>query len=489
MRSFIGRHPWLILAAVTLITAACGADTGTGGGTGLVTLTLSDPPTCQLPTGEFVNVFVTVTRVRAHLSAGVGAGDAEWVNLVDRTAAPVQVDLLSNPDTACILSTLGSTMGLPAGNYQQIRLHLLSNTPDAGVAVPAANACGAVGFNCAVLGDGSVVALDLSSQDTTGLKIPPGRIAGGAISLVDGQSADINIDFNICASFVRTNIPAGVPVQGPNGYRMRPALFAGEVALNSNSISGKVVDSATSAAIPGAIIMILAQLPDADNIGRVVMQTRANATDGTFQMCPLPTGDYDISVSVTDNAGVAHHPTMALEVPTGTDLGNVPVIPQVAPDTALGQIDGLVSSQTIGGTPTSINAVVSAVQPATPTGGTERLVVVPPMGSSTVSIATAPGSCPASTECANYMLFVPAGNPSIGTFDAGGTTYSAPGAAPNLYQINVQAFLPGTGHEDSCKPSTVTVTLDNGSNPLAVSAGITTVAAPITFTACTPVTP
>ena len=489
MRMFISRYPWLALVVVALITAGCGTDTGSGGGTGLVTLTLSDPPTCQLPAGEFLNVYVTVTRVRAHISAGAGEADADWVDLVNRTADPIQVDLLSNPDTACILSTLGSTMGLPPGDYQQIRLHLLSNTPAAEQATPVTNACGVVGFNCAVLGDGSVVALDLSSQDTTGLMIPPGRIAGGGISLVDGQSADINIDFNICASFVRTNIPAGVPVQGPNGYRMRPTLFAGEVALNSNSISGMVVDSVSLAAITGATVMVFAQQPDIDNVDRVIMQTRANATDGTFQMCPLPTGNYDIAVSVTDDTGVAHHPTMALEVPTGTDLGNVPVIAQAAPDTALSELNGRVSSQATGGTPTSINAVVSAVQPATPTGGTERLVVVPPMGTSTAAIATAPGACPASTECANYMLFVPAGNPSIGTFDAGGTIYSTPGAAPNLYQVNVQAFLPGTGHEESCTPAHQTITNDSTANPLAVVAGAATTAAPVFFSGCTAVVP
>jgi hypothetical protein len=79
---------------------------------------------------------VTVTRVRAHISSTANPDDSSWVDLVDLRSTPKQIDLLSIGDTSCTLATLGSTTGLPPGNYQQIRLYLLSNNPAAGEATP-----------------------------------------------------------------------------------------------------------------------------------------------------------------------------------------------------------------------------------------------------------------------------------------------------------------------------------------------------------------
>jgi hypothetical protein len=111
----------------------------------------------------------------------------------------MQIDLFSKANTNCVLAQLGSA-SLPVGSYQQIRLLLVSNSPAAGVPVPSPNACAGNGFNCALLDDGTIHELLLSSQDNTGLKIPPGQILGGPIQVAAGQSVDLNIDFNACAS-------------------------------------------------------------------------------------------------------------------------------------------------------------------------------------------------------------------------------------------------------------------------------------------------
>src|SRR6266581_4092644 len=103
--------------------------------TGKVTTRITVPPTC---TAQYSNVWVTVTKVVAHISSDAGPSDSGWVTLVDKTNSPMQIDLLSLASTTCTFKTLGSTTGLPPGKYQQIRLILLAN--DATGTTPSPNA-------------------------------------------------------------------------------------------------------------------------------------------------------------------------------------------------------------------------------------------------------------------------------------------------------------------------------------------------------------
>ncbi|MFQ5926592.1 MAG: DUF4382 domain-containing protein, partial [Terriglobia bacterium] len=181
----------LLLALAVLVgLAGCGGSGETqvrGNVAGVVTVTLSDPPTCRFAPGAFRHIWITVTDVRAHISAGAQANASGWQDLTPGLAdAPQQVDLLAAP-TGCTLAMLGSTLGLPPGQYQQIRFILLSNDPPPGTPTPGLNNCGNQGFNCVELANGGPRRLELSSEAQTGIKIPPGRIAGGAITIEAGQ--------------------------------------------------------------------------------------------------------------------------------------------------------------------------------------------------------------------------------------------------------------------------------------------------------------
>src|SRR5260370_7196539 len=69
------------------------------------------------------------------------------------------------------------------------------------------------------------------------MKIPSGQMAGGHFTVVSGQTKDLNIDFDACASIV---------IQGSGQYRLKPVLHAGEVSTTSASINGKLLDKPTT---------------------------------------------------------------------------------------------------------------------------------------------------------------------------------------------------------------------------------------------------
>lgn len=143
-------------------------------GTGTISVSMTDPPSCAFPNGSFQHVYVSIRSVQAHTSATADDSTPGWQELAPQlNKLPLQIDLFA-AGNACLLTELGSNTALPAGTYQQIRLLLVANDGGGGP-VPASNACGSQGYNCVVLHDGSVHELLLSSQANTGLKIPRGK--------------------------------------------------------------------------------------------------------------------------------------------------------------------------------------------------------------------------------------------------------------------------------------------------------------------------
>jgi hypothetical protein len=465
----VKRHlSFRLLAVVFALAVMVGLLVSCGGGTtsstsptpsmtGNITTTISDPPSCAL---AFDHVYVTVTKVTANISSSAEESASGWVTLADLTESPKQIDLLNLPGSgACVLSqTLGSTTGLQPGDYQQIRLYLLANNASSG---PDPNECGAGAFNCVVPTGGAAQPLLLSSEAQTGLKIPPGQIAGGAISLEAGQSADINIDFDACASILR---------QGNGQYRLKPTLHAGVVSVSNNSLSGKVVDSSNSnAPIEGATVLL--EQPDMNDatIDRV-MRSTVTAADGSFNFCPLDSaGPFDVVVAAytapLGGDANTYNATVAFGVPVGTNLDPLPLVPEGTPPTMPATITGQVTSTGTGGA-IAADVTLSALQQATPVGGATMSVTIPIFGAlmqpPTFTTTDTPDpstpACPVDTLCYNYSLMVPASNPQVGTFSDGSITYAAPAADPVNYSIN--AVAPGctASAPDPATVSPVTVT-------------------------------
>lgn len=471
----------LLLVAVicTLLFAISCGSSGTATQTqsasmGTVNTTVSDPATCSAPSGPFLHVYVTITDVMIHQSGSAGATDAGWVDLTPNLkSAPQQVDLLGTATAQCFLATLGNGVQLQPGSYQQIRIILADNS----ATIPGNN-CGSAGNNCVVLtaSPTSPKPLLLSSESKTGIKIPSGQMAGGQFMIAAGETKDLNIDFNACASIVQ---------QGNGGFRLKPVLHAGEASTTaSNSISGKVVDSATNAAISGGTVVVAIEQKDSGGVDRVIMETKADATGG-FVFCPVPAGSYDLVVVASGANNVAYAATITGGVSPGNQLGNIPMKIETAVNPQFASITGQVT--TVNATPagTAADVTISALQSVS-IGGSTVMVTIPlvPQSASTITFTTASGlSCPVNTDCATYTVGVPASNSNVGTFASAGTTYAqASGTA--LYTIEGQAAVPGSGGTADCTPPIVSTNLDSTSAVLAVTAAATSTAATLTFTGC-----
>lgn len=479
---------WLSsLTALTILAAVLISCGGSGsrsimstGGMATINVSITDPPTCKFPNGDFQHVYVTIRSVQAHTSATADDNTPGWQELATQLVSqPMQIDLFAAGPNACLLTMLGSNTALPAGTYQQIRLLLVPNDGSSGP-LPATNACIDQGFNCVVLQDGSIHELRLSSQANTGLKIPPGKIEGGPITVAPGQDVDLNIDFNACFSIIQ---------EGNRKFRLKPVLSAGQVSTNHTGISGQVVDAVTLLPIAGGTVVVALEQQNSSQTDVIFMQTAADST-GRFNFCPLPAAaTFDLVVVAINGAGVAYDATIALGVPGGTDLGAIPLAAETGASTGPATLQGFVTATT-GTAATSIDASVSALQTIAVGAGAMLTVTIPAEGASVSNISVdsnsnCPLTAPLNANCAQYTLIVPASNPSVGVFSAGKITYSSPASGDVLYSVGANAFVPLSGGTTDCTPPSITTSLDVNGNLLKATAGATVKPKEIDFTGCT----
>jgi hypothetical protein len=458
------------LAALTLFVVACSnstTTTSTGSGMGQVSVMVSDPATCQSPSGPFSHVYVTITDVQSNTSATVGDNDGGWTDLTPNLSkTPMQVDLLGQATNGCFLATLGDKMELQPGSYQQIRIILADNS-----ATINNNACGS-SANCVVLGsDSSVHALQLSSEAKTGLKIPSGQIASGAFTIAAGQTKDLDIDFITCESIVQ---------EGNGKYRLKPVLHAGEVSTTSTSINGKVLDGTTGNPVNGSVVVAVEQ-KDAGGIDRVQRATLAG-NDGSFVFCPLPAGTYDVVIVGTRADGAIYEPSIVTGVSVGSTTGNVDLFALASAALSSSTLNGTVTSQNSSMAGTVADVDLSVLETVNAVTYTIPLAPTSTQNSATLALETvAPSgalSCPAGTDCANYSLAVSSGAANVGAWTSTGTALTA-NVTLATYKIDGVAFVPSSGGIADCSPTeqtTATFTL---------AAGGTTVAADtLPFMAC-----
>jgi hypothetical protein len=313
--------------------------------------------------------------------------------------------------------------------------------------------------------------LQLSSESKTGIKIPPGQIAGGKFVVAAGESKDLDLDFNACSSIVR---------EGNGTFRLKPVLHAGEVAPQA-AISGNVIDAGTQASILGGNTVVALERNDGSGVDRVVMETVTDS-NGAFSFCPVASGTYDIVVAAINGAGVAYAATVITGVQSSAALGKVPLTAALAPASIMGAI-----TTSTGSAASSADLTLSALQSIMVNGG-NLLVTVPLAAQSTsaATLMTAPGmSCPANTDCVSYTLAVPAANPSVGAFSSSGNQSPAPPATGTVnYTLDAEAFVPGSASQNDCSPSDLETSQTTSNTPLTVTPGVSVTANTLAFTGC-----
>jgi len=452
------------VVAVVLVLVGCSGG-GSSSPTGFVNTSVSDPPTCSAPSGPYSHVFVTVTDVKIHSSSNAGASDPGWIDLAPNLKnGPQQVDLLSQASTECFLAMLGSKTEIQAGSYQQIRVFL---APD-NTSISASQCSSAPGnpANCVVLAaDNSVHALKLASEAQSGLKIPSGQIAGGKFTIGSGETKDLDIDFNACASIV---------VTGNGQFTLKPVLHAGEVGTSS-AINGTVIDSVTGIPVVGGTTVVALEQKDSNGVDRVLLSTLADSS-GNFVLCPVPTGSYDLVVAAVNGAGVFYAATVTTGVQDGTALGNIPVTPEPSTNsTGPASLTGTV--QTGGSSGLSEIVTLSALQMVSLNGsGVQVTIPLVQQSVATANVTTLSGSCQPGFDCVDFTLAVPGVNAFAGVFSGSGTQYTQ-GSGAVSYQVDGQPVNHTDGtpvcSQTDAKSSTITVTPGNS-----FSTG------PLSFTGC-----
>jgi len=317
----------------------------------------------------------------------------------------------------------------------------------------------------------------LSSQANTGIKIPPGQIAGGGLMLEANQTADINITFNACLSVVE---------QGNGEFRLKPTLRAGELTT-SQTVSGKVVEvvdamAGTTQPLPaGAVVQVFIE-DTSDPANPKIIDTIMGDASGNFGLCPIPqpvpTGGFTIvatAIVPDPNAiGVTatYNATVIFGVmPGGAAIGDIGLIKEADPSTPA-QINGDITSSPSG---TNVPFGLFALQEVTGPSGLTKVIIptftlIDEMIESdatalTDPVNTCPVGAPMGSICDSYKLFVPASNPRVGT--------TAPAGPPVNFFVKADVDPAFT-----CSAASMTTTA------VAVTAGMTATAPRLDFSTC-----
>jgi hypothetical protein len=249
---------------------------------------------------------------------------------------------------------------------------------------------------------GGTYELQLSSEDKNGIKIPSGQIAGGQFTIAGGETKDLDIDFDACASII---------VQGNGQYRLKPVLHAGEVAFSS-AINGRILDSSTNQPVVGGTTVVALESRDA-GVDRVVMSTITDST-GAFALCPVPVGTYDLIAVAIDGSGKAYGATVITGVTAGKAMGDMLLFSSAA---TFASISGNVLTQGSSGE-VAEDVNLSALQTVNLPNQTSYSITVPLANQSvaTASVLTVANTCDPSSACVGYTFELPALNPHVASF-------------------------------------------------------------------------
>lgn len=259
----------------------------------------------------------------------------------------------------------------------------------------------------------------------------------------------------------------------------------GLVVFGGSPITGTVVDAVTKLPVAGALVVL--EQADAGGIDRIVA-SGISATNGSFGLDPPSSGIFDVvaDASVRSGSGTTstYAATVIFGVPANAKINQIPLVPEFGSAIPNGVpiiISGTVISFGTIGAPSEVDVAISALQPVLPAVGSVNEVTIPAFTGSTTSVTTMPSlSCPSGNGCASYVLLIPSGNFSGGTFSASGTHYDLmlQQSGDVSYTLEGRAFFPGSGISPDCTPSSAF------SQIIIVSGNLVSANPDLTFSSC-----
>lgn len=433
-----------------------------------VSVVISDPAACKASGGPFTHVYITIADVQASTNPDAAANDPSFVDLTPGlSAAPQQVDLMGQANSHCFLASLGVGQQVAAGNYQQVRIFL---APDSHASSVSNNACGASYANCLVRTDNSLHDLVLPAAASQGIELQANRIVNGSIAFNTGDQPYIDLNIDVCSSILAT---------ADGQYEFNPIVHAGLIPSTGSTISGTVVSSKTGQPLSGGNIVVALEQKDATTgIDRILMRTAAGS-DGTFVLCPVPQGTYDLVAVGVDGASVSYSAGVETGIQSGQLAGKIPLVP----GSQQGTLEGLITTQGTGSNPLGVSLAVQAdaLQQIATNGETITVPLLPSQSPYNEAMVTVNGSsCAGGADCAPFAMQLPTSTPNVVACSEQTAQFKQQqGSAPG-YTAESVAAVPGTNSMAACAAGSMQA--PNG--PVSVGSGETAMTSTISFIQC-----
>lgn len=445
--------------------------TTSNGPTSSVSIMISDPAACKTPNGPLAHVYVSIADIKGSTNPDAAPGDSSFVDLTPGlSSAPQQVDLLGQANSKCFLASLSASAQVAAGNYQQLRIFLV---PDSAAGSVTNNACGSLYSNCVVRTDNSLYDLQLAPATAQGIEISTGQIANAGLALNAKESPSIDVDFDTCSSILTT---------ASGGYEFNPAVHAGLVPASGGSISGTVVSSKTGQALQGGEVVVALEQKDAKTgVDRILMRTAAS-NNGTFTLCPVPEGTYDLVAVGVDGANIAYSAGIEEGIQSGQLAGQIPLVP----GSAQGTLQGMVTTQSAGQPPSGVDVAVraDALQQVDANGVTITVPLLPSQSPYNDAMLTAIGAaCPSGADCSNFAMQLPAIAPNVVACSENTAVFQQQQGAATYIAESI-AEITGSGGTPDCASSDLSVSATVQGNSLVLNPDRRMTAKSMSYTQC-----
>ena len=272
---FLKRSGIIAFLLITTFLFACdGGRGGSDGGTGTLSVSLTDS-SC----GSYAAIYVTIDEVQVNKNNSLANGNSGWRTVATPMKTYNLLKLING-----VTEVLGDNE-LEAGPYNQIRL-IIGKTPESenninGEPHPYAN--------YVVFDDGSDEPLKIPSGYNTGIKLVHN------FEVAENSFVELLLDFEACKSVVET---------GSEKYILKPVIKVIET-LNKFNVYGEVIENNNNPVLPITGAIVGAQISDgrSASVVRSTLTSAESGEEGRYRILLSPGQTYNIVVYSDDKLG------------------------------------------------------------------------------------------------------------------------------------------------------------------------------------------